>query len=95
MRMTTAVATDVRLMAHLMRRAAFGASTERLEELAERGFDKRLKYPTIQLQRLRSRRVVTQQNKFQNLFATVLVAITPRSHHVVQGVATAVIAAAR
>ena len=37
--MSTAVATDVGLMGHLMRRAGFGASTEQLEELAERGYD--------------------------------------------------------
>jgi hypothetical protein len=61
----------------------------------ERGFVKQLKHPTSQLRRLNSRRVVTQQNKFQNLFATALVAMPLPVHHLVQAVVIAVIAAAR
>ena len=37
--MTSTVSSDVGLMGHLMRRAAFGAQAEELEELAERGYD--------------------------------------------------------
>lgn len=62
---------------------------------AEHGFVKQLKYPTIQHRRLSSRRVVTQQNEFQDLFAIVPAAMPPRSHHFVQEVAIAVIAVAR
>ena len=37
--MTTTTQTDVKLVAHLMRRAAFGAPTWRLEQLAERSYE--------------------------------------------------------
>lgn len=37
--MTTVAATDIRLVAHLMRRAAFGAPAWRLEQLAERSYE--------------------------------------------------------
>ena len=37
--MTTVAATDIRLVAHLMRRAAFGAPAWRLEQLAERAYE--------------------------------------------------------
>ncbi|MBM3959366.1 MAG: DUF1800 domain-containing protein [SAR202 cluster bacterium] len=37
--MTTAIATDIKLVAHLMRRAAFGAPTWKLEELAARPYE--------------------------------------------------------
>jgi hypothetical protein len=62
---------------------------------AARGFVKQLKYPASPLRHLRSRRVVTQQNEFQKIFATALAAMTRHAHHVAQGVATVVIAAAR
>ena len=61
---------------------------------AARDFVKLQKHPARPLRRLRSRRVVTQQNEFQNLFATALVAMPPRVHRVVPRVATVVIAAA-
>ena len=62
---------------------------------AARGFVKRLKYLATQLRRPRRRRVVMQQSKFRNFFATALVAMIPPAHRVVQGVATVVIGAAR
>jgi len=61
---------------------------------AARDFVKQQKHPARPLRRLRSRRVVTQQNEFQNLFATVPVVMPPRVHRVVPRVGTVVIAAA-
>ena len=61
---------------------------------AAHGFVKLRKHPAIWIPRPGSRRVVTQQNEFQDLFATARAATTRPARHVVQGVAIAVLTAA-
>ena len=55
--MTTATA-DIDLMAHLMRRAGFGATREEIEENLELGYEKRRREPSAPVGRTRHYRRV-------------------------------------